>query len=61
MAFKLYVFCEFGENVPRLAMYLMNQDESSVNILDYKTEQALELGQLTEAQPPRHKWESSVV
>ena len=41
--------------MPRLAMYLMNQDESSVNILDYKTEQALELGELTEAQPPRHK------
>ena len=40
--------------MPRLAMYLMNQDESSVNILDYKTEQALKLGQLIEAQPPRH-------
>ena len=23
--------------MPRLAIYLMNQDESSVNILDYKT------------------------
>lgn len=31
-------FSEFAKNVPRVAKYLMNLDESSIQVLDYKTE-----------------------
>lgn len=38
------VFCESGENVPRFAKYLMDTDESSIKVLHYRREQALEQG-----------------